>query len=87
MNEGETNVYTFDASENVCHICKGRATRAHRKIWDGKDFVEMGKRYLETFERYELKCMAFSVEMKDHWANSDFKGMDLIKSVIKGKAE
>jgi len=85
MKEGENNVYTFDARENKCHICKGRPTRAHRKIWDGEDFIEMGNQYLETFELYELKCMAFSVEMKDHWSDSDFKGMELIRSVIKEK--
>lgn len=79
------NVYTMDAIENKCHICKGRPTWAHRKIWDGADFIEMGEPYLATFELYELKCMAFSVEMKDLWSDSDFKGMDLIRSVIAEK--
>lgn len=79
------NAYTFDAIENKCSICKGRPTRAHRKIWDGTDFIGMGKQYLETFELYELQCMAFSVETKDHWCASDFKGMDLIRSIITEK--
>ena len=81
---GEMN-FEIDTGENKCSICKGRPTRAHRKIWDGEDFIEMGKQYLETFELYELQCMAFSVEMKDHWCDSDFEGMDLIRSVITEK--
>jgi hypothetical protein len=87
MKEGENNVYTMDTIENKCSICKGRPTRAHRKIWDGKDFIEMGEPYLATFELYELQCMAFSVEMKDHWSDSDFKGMDLIRRIIQEKKD